>query len=217
MAVSDRHSGCIAWWQRHNKSFSLWFLGLDREAQRSVLLKCCPDMPELTPASRELYTGIALTASDMLIPELTQEALLSNNGKLLLLLITRRLISPDHCLCADAKFLNSKYAAGVLPVFPEVEERFKGIDTPFIDPMDRREAVNCLDPTTTTPGVRENVNTMLEEGKIVRGQVWIAMKVSRYVKCERILFRIFTDSKNCIGEFYPWTAHRMRSKTYICV
>jgi hypothetical protein len=143
LSFLDHHIALCSWWQRHNKEFSLWFLAQPAETQRALLVQCCPDMPIQTPATRELYTGSDLTPTDMLIPELTQEALLSNQGKLCILLITRRCVSTDHCLSGDAKFLNTKFVTGMLPAFPEIEESFRGLDTPFVDPADPKGSINC--------------------------------------------------------------------------
>jgi hypothetical protein len=65
-------------------------------------------------------------------------------GKLLILLLARRLVTPDFCLVADAKFLNNKFAHDQLPIFPEMEDRLKGLDTPFIDPSDGRGEEPCM-------------------------------------------------------------------------
>ena len=142
-SCEDKYIALSQWWERHNKSFSEWFLRLTAVQQRQVskitqylsprinqywmimisfspdrpssftryflnlkLFEVCIfishlrlirlDMPLNTPGSREA-AKVALKATDMILPELSQEALLAAGGKLLVLLVTRRLVSQVRC------------------------------------------------------------------------------------------------------------------------
>lgn len=168
-----------SWWDRHNKSFSTWYLTLPAAVQEALLLNACPDMPRSTPGSREML-GIPLVATDMLLPELSLEALMTGGGKLLVLLLARRLVTTDGCLTADIKLLEECYKRGHLPVCytPETVELLNGLDTPFVDPTDVNESIKSLTPLTS-PAVREELLVHFETGRLVRAEVWIAMKIRK--------------------------------------
>lgn len=153
VSFEDRFSVLKNWWERHNKVFSTWYLEMSPEERRSCLLKASPDLPRYTPGSREA-AGQALKATDMILPELSEEALLASGGKLLVLLFARRLVSPDLCFHADIMLLNQQYNKKVLPIFSN--NALKEIDTPFVDPMDPKENILSLSDKTA-PETREEV------------------------------------------------------------
>ena len=85
-----------AWWERNCKPFSEWFLKLEEPAKLAVLRKGCPDMPAVSSATRAKQ-GAELKATDMLLPELSEDALLARGGQITVLFITRRLMDKGLC------------------------------------------------------------------------------------------------------------------------
>ena len=76
-----------AFWQRHCKSFSLWFLMLSPETQVETLLQCCSDMPR----KRANGGGSATRPSELILPEFYAGEPIS------LLLFTSHCFFPVHC------------------------------------------------------------------------------------------------------------------------
>jgi hypothetical protein len=86
-------------------------------------------------------------ATDIILPEINQTALLSNDGQVLILLMTRRLVTPDRCFSGDITLLYNRFKVGVMPIFSG--GRLLHLDTPFVDPMDAEENVRSLSSATS--------------------------------------------------------------------
>lgn len=170
-----RASALRDWWVRHNKSFGIWFLSLTDEERRVCIIAASPDIPETTAATREA-NGEILFATDMILPELSLEALLAQGGKLLILLFARRLVALDSGFQQDINFLNGKYKRNSLPSYSA--GRLRDLDTPFVDPLDPDENVNCLS-ATTPPSLRAQTLAHLECGRLVHAEVYLALQIRR--------------------------------------
>ncbi len=163
-----------AWWERNCKPFSEWFLGLDEAAKVAVLKKGCHDMPAVSSATRS-KEGAELKATDVLLPELSQDALLARGGQIAVLFITRRLMDKSLCFASDAKLLNSLYKLGKLPAFGK---SLAHLDTPFVDPKDPEENVQVLSKDTSD-AVREKVMECFDDCTLIRCEVLMSLKIRR--------------------------------------
>lgn len=112
--------------------------------------------------------------TDLLLPELNEESLLALQGKILLLLLSRRLQTPDLCYGSDVKLLNDQLRSGVLP--PLSNGQLDHIDTPFVDPMDEQENIRSFGPDMTAE-TRAVFSQHFESGRLVRAEVWLCLKV----------------------------------------
>ena len=175
------------WWERNCKPFSEWFLKLEEKGP--VLRKACPDMPAVSSATRAKQAGATLKATDMLLPELSEDALLARGGQIAILFITRRLTDKKSCFPNDARLLNDLNKLGKLPQFGK---SLAHLDTPFVDPSDTEENVQVLSKDTSE-AVRQKVLESFDEGILIRCEVLIAMKIRRtaIVSFLRILFEEF--------------------------
>lgn len=154
------------WWQRHNKSFCEWILlGLTNEQREALLIKACPDMPLVSSIARKQRAtdggSIILSATDKILPELSLDSLLACEGKILVLLFTRRCTAMDYCLGKDIEFIDRLYHSGNLPDFSQ--GALKSFDTPFVDPSDPSERVQALD-SSTSPEMRAIIEQKLQTG-----------------------------------------------------
>ena len=160
------------WWSRNLKPFSDWFLKEPNQA--ALLKKACPDCPKISAATRA-KAGEKLHATDLILPEISEDALLAAGGKVTILFCTRRLGSkPIDVYRNDIRLLNDLYKTGKLPTFGS-QEKLADLDTPFIDPSDPDENV-CV---VTTEEQRKNVLNAFEDGTLVRLQVWLNLKIRR--------------------------------------
>ena len=92
----DRYQALSDWWKRYQTLFSNWYLNISMEKQKQVLLKASPDMPVNSPLTKSQSSSTAvIQPTDMILPELNLDAFLSSNGKVLLLFLSKRLVSPD--------------------------------------------------------------------------------------------------------------------------
>ncbi len=164
------------WWERNSKPFAEWFLKISREEQSALLKKACPDAPEISSATRSKEGG-KLTATDLLLPEISEDAMLAAEGKICVLFATRRLVKASDAYANDIRLLNDLYKMGKLPAFGNLKKIME-MDTPFIDPSDPEENVQVLSPETS-PEQRKQVLESFEKGTLVRCTVWIALKVRR--------------------------------------
>lgn len=174
-SVEDKMVALQQWWERHGASFSDWFSGLSAPEQLAALVSASPDMPAQSASERE-RRGQTLSASDLLLPELCTEGLLTSGGRLLVLLVARRCKSPDLCYSQDVLFLNTLRRQGLLPSLSN--KAFEGMDSPFVDPLDPEENVRSLGPGTST-GTRQMVEEHLASGRLVDADVWLALRVRR--------------------------------------
>jgi hypothetical protein len=132
-------------------------------------------MPERTPGSREA-AGDKLKATDMILPEISQEALLSSGGKLLTLFFARRLTAQDYCFRGDILLLYQQFKEGRMPLFSN--NNLAELDTPFVDPLDDDENIRSLSKETSEEG-RAQIMGHFETGRLVHADVWIALKLRR--------------------------------------
>ena len=172
---SEKHDILVPWWIQHCKNFSLQYLMKSEEERKQTLLKCLPDMPEQAAGTRERMGG-TVTATDMLLPELFLEGLQAGNGRCLILLLARRLASPDTGFENDIKLLNSLYRRCSMPLFSN--GAFNNMDTPFIQLGDPDENIKCLD-SNCSPETRSATLELLDQGKLVHADVWLACSVRR--------------------------------------
>lgn len=161
------------WWSRNLKPFADWFL-LIEEQQAALIQKACPDCPKVSAATRA-KAGQRLSATDLILPEFSEDALLAAGGKVTILFCTRRLGSkPSDVYKNDIRLLNDLYKAGKLPAFGN-QKILEDLDTPFIDPSDPEENVCAV----ANEEQRENVFKAFEDGSLVRCQVWLCLKIRR--------------------------------------
>lgn len=112
--------------------------------------------------------------TDLLLPELNEESMIALQGKILLLLLGRRLQTPDLCYRADINLLNGQLQKGVLPQLSNGQ--LDHINTPFVDPMDEEENVRSFGPELTAE-TRATFKEYFETGRLVRAEVWLCLKV----------------------------------------
>lgn len=178
-SLETRFNVLRTYWSSNCKEISKWFLELTDEKRKEILLSISPDMPEISTYQREkefeenykkykelglkeesFITHIQpLTPSDYILPEFNQQSLLSLNGKIFTLFLTRRLSSPDSCLYDDISICNKLYIRNRLPLFHLT--MLASMDTPFVDPKDPNLEVLQLH-SKTTQELRDQVNLKLE-------------------------------------------------------
>ena len=164
------------YWQRHCKSFSEWFLQLNNEIQHQYILESCPDIPAINISIREQIIGEFIKPSDIILPELSLDQLVALNGKVLVLLFTRRCVSTDLCYDSDLKLINTIYLNEKLPEFSN--GRLKAFKEPFIDPLDESEIFQSLPPDANETLYNELVQHF-STGRLIRAECWLALKIRR--------------------------------------
>jgi hypothetical protein len=172
---SEKHDILVPWWQQHCKHFSLHYLMKSEDDRKQFLLKCLPDMPETAAGTRE-RNGETVTATDMLLPELFLEGLQAGNGRCLILLLARRLASPDTGFENDITLLTSLFKRKSLPLFSN--GALDGLDTPFVELGDVYESIKCLDGNCSAE-TRQATLDMLEQKRLIHADVWLACSVRR--------------------------------------
>eukprot|EP01031_Cornospumella_fuschlensis_P031376 gene31376-37924_t len=177
--VETKFSVLKQWWQRHCQSFSLWYLSLTDEQRREKLLVAVPDLPEKSPFARESL-GERLSPTDLIIPEFSQDGMLASQGRIFILFVTRRLTSSDSSQGDDLKLLKDLYDKGILPDFSN--GALRNLDTPFVDPVEPEENIRSLGPDTSQ-AMRDTIRTHLLSNRIVRAEVWLALKIRRSAIC----------------------------------
>ena len=174
--VEDEISAMRSWWSRNCKPFSDWFLKLDSEARLAIIRKGCPDIPKLNAQARQA-SGETLTATDVLLPELAEDALMSADGRIAVLFMTRRCTS--LCIDVDLKLLREHEIRKNLPLFNMGNtEVIAKLDTPFVDPSDPEEQVRSLS-SETTEKTRAEVLVGFQSGRFATLGCWMALKVRR--------------------------------------
>lgn len=172
---SEKHDILVPWWQQHCKNFGLYYLMKSEEDRKDMLLRCLPDMPQTAAGTRERL-GEIVTAADMLLPELFVEGLQAGNGRCLILLLARRLASPDTGFENDITLLMSLFKKKTLPLFSNGS--LEGLDTPYVELGDADENIKCLS-YNCSPEVREAVLEMIDRKRFVHADVWLACSVRR--------------------------------------
>lgn len=140
--TEDKYVALSGFWTRYNSEFSTWYLGLSFDEQRAMVTKASPDMPERSASARH-SAGLAISPSDLLVPEINLEALLAAKGKILILFLSRRLSSSDLCFQSDVLLLNDQFNRGIMPLFSN-QANISLLDTPFVDPMDLEENIRSM-------------------------------------------------------------------------
>lgn len=177
------------WWSRNSKPFTDWYLGLSTHERTLLLRKACPDIPKISPASRA-KAGEKLTATDLILPELSEDALLAADGRIGTLFVDTQLSGAVDTFKSDLKLLDNLYKNGKLPVFGN-HKKLEELDTPFIDPNDPDENV-CV---AATDEQRKRVLEAFDNHTLVRCQIWIALKIRRSAlgNFHKSLFEDFED------------------------
>lgn len=164
-----------AWWHRHNKVFStFWLVGCTAERQVEILRRSAPLMPRINSAARPQQDR---SATDLILPELAEDALTAQRGRLLVMLLARRLAPAEiDVFDADVKFLTSLMAASCLPALDR--GKFAGLDLPFVVPSEADPEVRAMSPDAA-PALRQSVLDAIEARQIVRAEVWLALCARR--------------------------------------
>ena len=175
--TEDEMAAMGAWWRRNCKPFSEWFLKLEDAARLALIQKGCPDIPKLNAQARE-KSGESLKATDVLLPELTEDALMAADGKICVLFLTRRCTS--LCVDSDLKLLYDLEIKKQLPRFNlgKNTAELDKIDTPFIDPSDPDENIRSLGPQTSLE-MRSEVNAGFAVGRFATINSWLGVKIRR--------------------------------------
>ena len=163
------------WWRDACKDFSLYFLTKSTQEQRALLITCCPAMPEVPAHIRE-ERGEELTATDMILPELQLEGLLSKDGRGLIMMMLKRLASADVGLEADIALLRMLHANGQMPVFSN--GALAKYNTPFVDPLDPEYNIRALPAAASNAQIMET-HRLMAEGKLVHAEVWLTCTIRR--------------------------------------
>jgi hypothetical protein len=172
--TEDKMIALSQWWQRHCKLFSEWYLKLSTNRQRELLLTAVPDMPEQSASSRS--EGQTVKPTDLILPEFSLEGMLSTQGRLFIVFIMRRLTSLDRGMQEDLKYLNGLLVSKRLPSFSN--NSLENMDTPFVDPLDVSENIRSLSVTSGSE-TRQTIETMLANGRLIRAEVWLALRIRR--------------------------------------
>jgi len=157
-----------AYWNRNETSFSNWWLSLNDDARRNILIQIVPDMP-LNPNQDNKVT-------DRILPELTQSGLLACEGKLLLLFIKRRFSTEDSGFQGDIIALTKMFTDGQLPNIGGLQ--LDQLDLPFVDPCDPDENIRSLSKNTS-PEARLKVVSHLSTCRLVHASVWLCLRLRR--------------------------------------
>jgi hypothetical protein len=198
-STEDRHIALQLWWERNGDTFSVWFESLTKENQILHLRKASPDIPTQTAGSRE-SEGQTLSASDVLLPELTIDGLLGANGKLMALFFKRRCLQTDRCYFADLQLLNTMFSRGEMPLFSQ--GALDGMDAPFVDPADRDENVRSLNSDTPT-GNRASVIAHLITGRLIHAEVFVTLKIRRAALVHFMVVIVEAFERSNIGKVSP--------------
>ena len=182
----DRHAALARWWLENNRPFSVWFLTTlpDDDARRKVLVEAAPSMPRRPATARDKTQEDNMTATDWLLPELSQDGLLAGGGKLLVLFFTRRCMKADDetscCMLQDLKLLNDLNLSGLLPQLDQgaLDETVKqGIA--FVDPLgDPSESIQLM-PHSASIDVKQAVVDRLSNGTLIEARVFLALRMRR--------------------------------------
>jgi hypothetical protein len=166
--ASEAYDELVRWWRESCESFSYFYLFKSSEQRIEFLLKCSPDMPKESAATRE-RNGERINATDLIVPELFIEGFEAGNGRCLILFLTRRLASPDTGLENDLKLLGDLHRRGVMPTFSNGSlDSFK---LPFVDPLDPTETIQSLS-NNASPETMDQANQYLASGKIIHAEVF---------------------------------------------
>ena len=125
----DKFTALAAWWNRYKVEFINWWTSFANEQRTSILKAASPDIPQKSGGVRSAENSIIMP-TDLLLPEISLDAFLAADGKLLLLFISRRLEADDLGFKGDLVLLNDQFKRGIMPSFSN--NNLKDFDTPFI-------------------------------------------------------------------------------------
>ena len=189
--VETRLSALSLWWSKHSRSFSLWYLALNREQQKEVIAKT------------EVFST-QLPAGNWLLPEFDEQSDFLLDRSLCILMTSRR-ASADLSLSDDLKMLESVRTAGHLPDLSSGQ--FSQLRCPFVDLFDPTQRyntkINCDMLTTlitrlkaiwilnsiqalslnSSQEVVDQVDSWLGSGRLVRAEVWLVLQLRRAALC----------------------------------
>lgn len=177
------------WWSRHCKEFSLWFLSLTSDIQVEIITSICPDIG-IRKSLLENPSSAKIT--NLLVPELILEDLLSCDGKILILFITRRCTSKDGNWNQDLQVISGLSDAQMLPSVSTIASsneneslvaifrNLSDLDSPFVDPYDSEENIQCLS-ADTSEDTRKQLMEHFKSGRVYRADVWLWAKLRRTV------------------------------------
>ncbi|CAH0475903.1 unnamed protein product [Peronospora belbahrii] len=160
-------------WRANASAFMHWFLALPYAGQVSLVRNAAPDIP----VSYDLK-ATQPQATQLLTPELTLEALLGENGKVLLRLMNARATKADQCSRHDLVYLTSLRAAGTMPTFSG--ETFAHVSLAFIDLADPEHNVQSLLPSASLEIVEEK-QALIKQGKLMEADVWLTLQMRQQV------------------------------------
>ena len=172
--VEVKNVALCSWWQRHNKSFSLWYLMLDHTVQIDTLLECI-DMPRSSSSA----PAQSPKATDLIVPELVAETLNGNQGRGLIIFLTSRLVSTDLCYTEDIAMLEELRKKGRLPNFSNAA--FQDFKLAFVDRADPTQTIQALGSVSDerTRKVLKGVERQIEIGNFIHGEVFVALNLRR--------------------------------------
>lgn len=207
-STEDRHIALQLWWERNSDGAAHWFESLTEEKQIAQLRKASPDIPTRTAGARE-QEGQKLTASDVILPELTIDGLLGANGKSLSLFFKRRCQQTDRCYFADIQLLNAMFARDALPLFSQ--GALDSMDTPFVDLADRDENIRSLGVETSQKN-RSAVLSHLITGRLVHAEVFVTLKIRRAALVHFMVTIVESYESEHIGNVSPTYSALLRSE-----
>ena len=160
------------WWQRHNKIFSThWLVGCTAERRLEILQISAPTMPRTSSAARPEQHR---SATDLILPEIAEDALTAQGGRLLVMLLARRLAPTElDIFNSDVNFLRSLQAAGRLPKLDQ--GKLAGLDLPFVVPGEADPEVRALS-AKADPAMRQSVLEAIASNQLVQADVWLALR-----------------------------------------
>jgi hypothetical protein len=173
----DKHNILVPWWRESCKEFGLFYLMKTEAERRQILLSCSPDMPD-EPAGTRQARDQTITATDMLLPELFMQGLQAGQGRCLILLLARRLVSPDTGLENDLKLMKSLHSRKEMPIFSG--GKLDAFDTPFVDIRDPSKEIQCL-TEESSPTTVQTTHQWLKEGRLVDADVWLSCTMRRNI------------------------------------
>ena len=173
----DKHNILVNWWRESCKEFSLYYLIKSESERREILLSCSPDMPDEPAGTRE-NRGETITASDMLLPELFLEGLQAGQGRCLILLLTRRLASPDTGLENDLQLMKALHDRGQMPIFSD--GKLTDLNTPFVDIRDPTRSIQCL-AKDSSPNTIMATKQHIKDGRLIDADVWLTTVMRRNI------------------------------------
>ena len=158
-------------WAAQSRHFTAWFLALPSAGQLVVIRAAAPDMREASPAE-----GEPTKATDVLVPELTQNGLLSDGGRGLIRLYAQRVdLGVGGADAFDVMMLMKLHAKARMPCF--AGEALNGLALSWVDPADPEEKICGLREGSATEEVLAEKRKAMLSGKLVDAEVWTTKRM----------------------------------------